>query len=244
MSEKKQNIVLLTASIDPAASNTPLTQITNAQVRLDQYIRNINRLIESRAFDVIIFCENTNYVFDHTALLEKAGNNKVEIEFLRFTGNYSKVSELGKGYGEGEIIKYAIENSKYLKENAVFYKLTGRIFITNIKQIVRMDQQKDVIFIKAQRTASVIDARFFKTSVTFFKEHLISVFTEVNDHQKNYLEMVYFKKLSKVDGIQKFSEFPKFTGLSGSTGEKYDQSAYEYLKYSLLLRFGFLNIKK
>lgn len=242
MSKIKQNIILLTASIDPTASNTPLTQLTNPQVRLKQYLVNINRLIESKAFDVIIFCENTNYSFDNALLMEKAKSYNVHLEFLKFTGNYSKISELGKGYGEGEIIKHTLENSKYLNEDSVFYKLTGRVFVKNINRIVKKDGHKELIFIRAQRAVPIIDARFFKTSVKFFKENLIDAYKEVNDIKKNYLEMVYFNKLKKINNIERFAEYPKFTGLSGSTGEKYDQSRYEYAKYSLLLKLGFLNL--
>ncbi|MFO0358015.1 MAG: hypothetical protein ACK50A_13760 [Sphingobacteriaceae bacterium] len=242
MPNRSGNIILLTASIDPAVSNTPLTKITDPKIRLAQYTQVIEKLIETGAFSIIIFCENTNYEFNKDVLLNKAIQKGIELEFISFSGDHEKVKQLGKGYGEGEIIKYAIEHSKHLNDEAIFYKLTGRVFIKNIKRIVNKDHKKQTIFIRAQRNKRIIDARFFKTSVKFFKEHLMNVFTEVNDLQKHYLEMVYFEKLNGIGHIDRFSEFPFITGLSGSTGEKYDQSKYEYFKYSLLLRTGFLNV--
>lgn len=242
MAALSKNIILLTASIDPAVSGTPLTQIVDPKIRLTQYVNVMEQLINAGIFEIIVFCENTNFEFPKDDLKEKANKRGITLEFLSFSGDHQKVKQLGKGYGEGEIIKYAIEHSKYLTEDAVFYKLTGRIFISNLERIVKRDKQKQNIFIRAQRNKKIIDARFFKVSVSFFKKHLLNAFHEVNDLQKHYLEMVYFEKLKDLNGIERFSEFPKVIGLSGSTGEKYDQSAYEYFKYDLLLKAGFLSV--
>ncbi|MBP9068756.1 MAG: hypothetical protein KBG47_04570 [Bacteroidia bacterium] len=236
-------ILLLTASVDPAASKTPFTHLLDPKLRLQEYLQNIKRIIEEGVFEKIVFCENTNYNYDYSEIVRFAKSKNVELEPLVFEGNYEKISHQGKGYGEGQIIKYAIMNSKLLLPDSVFYKLTGRIFIRNIASIVRKNKAKEVIFIRAQRKVRIVDARFFKTSVAFFKAHLMEEFVNVNDPEKHYLEMVYFEKLQTINGISRFNEFPYFMGVSGSTGKKYDQSLYEYLKYSLLLKAGFLNIR-
>jgi len=236
-------ILLMTASIDPAASKTPFTHLLDPKLRLEEYLKNIKRIIEEGVFKKIVFCENTNYNYDYSEIINFAKNKNVDLEPLVFEGNYEKISQQGKGYGEGEIIKYAIMNSKFLLPDSVFYKLTGRIFVRNIASIVRKNRSKEIIFIKAQRKVRIVDARFFKTSVAFFKEHLMEEFVNVNDPEKHYLEMVYFEKLKTIPGISRFNEFPYFMGVSGSTGEKYDQSLYEYFKYSILLKAGFLNVR-
>ncbi len=41
-----------------------------------------------------------------------------------------------KGYGEGEIISYALNNSKYLKNSESFYKLTGGLTVENINDVL------------------------------------------------------------------------------------------------------------
>ncbi|MBV8887332.1 MAG: hypothetical protein JO235_25510 [Chroococcidiopsidaceae cyanobacterium CP_BM_RX_35] len=43
--------------------------------------------------------------------------------------------EYGKGWGEGEIIEYAINHSKILNKSTRFYKVTGRLFVENFTQI-------------------------------------------------------------------------------------------------------------
>ena len=238
-----KEILLLTASVDPAASKTPFTHLLDPKLRLEEYLNNIKKIIEVGVFDKIVFCENTNYNYDYSEIVKFAKSKNVELEPLIFEGNYEKIGKQGKGYGEGEIIKYAIMNSRLLTTDSVFYKLTGRIFVRNKASIVRKNKQKEIIFIKAQRKVRIVDARFFKSSVVFFKQHLMDEFVHVNDPAKHYLEMVYFEKLKSIDGISRFNEFPYFAGISGSTGKKYDQSLYEYVKYSLLLKASFLNIK-
>lgn len=240
---KCNEILLLTASVNPAASKTPFTHILDPKVRLAEYLQNIKKIIAENVFEKIVFCENTNYNYDYSQIVAFAKSKNVTLEPLVFEGNYEKISQQGKGYGEGQIIKYAIMNSRLLMPDSVFYKLTGRIFVRNIASIVKKNKDKDIIFIKAQRKVKIVDARFFKTSVAFFKEHLLDEFVKVNDPEKHYLEMVYFEKLKNFNGISRFNEFPYFLGVSGSTGKKYDQSLYEYLKYSLLLKTGFLNIR-
>ncbi|MDZ4664514.1 MAG: hypothetical protein SGJ15_06535 [Bacteroidota bacterium] len=240
--DERSDILLLTASINPAASKTPLTFVLDPQQRLSEYLQNLEKIIETRVFKKIIFCENTHFEYDYSHIISHAKNNNIILEALVFKGNYEKVEQQGKGYGEGEIIKYAIANSKLLDPDSVFYKLTGRIFVKNINSIVKHNKQKEIIFIRAARKKRIIDARFFKTSVRFFKQNLIDEFEKVDDYKKKYLEMVYFEKLHDQKGVFAFNEFPYFIGTSGSTGKKYDQSAYEYFKYSLLLKFGLLGV--
>lgn len=241
MSEATE-ILLLTASVDPAASKTPFTNMVDPKQRLEEYLVNIKKIVDEKVFAKIVFCENTNYEFDYQKIIAEARAKNVELEVLRFKGDYDGINKQGKGYGEGEIIKYALKHSKLIGPNSIFYKLTGRIFIKNLASIVKNNTHKDVIFIKAQRTALKVDVRFFKSSVQFFSSHLIDEYTKVNDPGGHFLEMVYYEKLRTVAGISRFTEFPNFTGTSGSTGQAYDQSPYEYFKYSMLLKTGFLNV--
>lgn len=235
-------ILLLTASVDPGVSKTPFTNMVNPKQRLEEYLANIKKIVDEQIFTKIIFCENTNFEFDYGKIINNASAKNVELEVLRFKGDYDGIHKHGKGYGEGEIIKYAMTHSKLMDANSIFYKLTGRISVKNLASIVKNNSNKDVIFIKAQRTALKVDVRFFKSSVKFFSTHLMDEYIKVDDPRGHYLEMVYYEKLRNIQGISRFNEFPKFSGTSGSTGQAYDQSLYEYLKYSLLLKAGFLNL--
>ena len=59
-------------------------------------------------------------------------NTKKEFEWISFQGNTTKTQEKGKGYGEGEIIEYAINHSQLLAKSKMLMKLTGRFYVKNM----------------------------------------------------------------------------------------------------------------
>jgi len=237
------NILLLTGSIDPRVSNTPMTVLNNPQERLKQYTDNITKLIKYSDFDVILFCENTNYQFDYSAFIKMAAEHKKIFEAIVFKGNAEKIERSGKGFGEGEIIKYAIENSSYLLPATVFYKLTGRLFVDNINELILKNSRKETIFIKFKFDKPMVDTRFFKSSVSFFQNTLLSSYESVNDFDGYYLEMVYYDVLKNKANIHVFSDYPNIKGVSGSTGLNYDLGWFKLAAYRVLLKLGFLTVK-
>lgn len=240
--ERNNCILLLTASIDPAVSNTPFTVLKDPAVRWQQYEANLMAILKLNVFGKIIFCENTDYHGDYQGWLKAAKNAGTELEILRFTGNKTFIEKQGKGYGEGEIIEHAIQHSKWLKGHTAFYKLTGRVQVKNLKQIVSLHDKDEVLFVRAQRKKEIADTRLFKCTVDFYNSHLSGAYREVNDLSGLYLEKVFFKRLKKAGNIRPFGIFPRFSGISGSTNEVYDLPFKEYFKYSLLLKLGFLSI--
>ncbi len=243
MIQNTHTILLLTASIDPGISNTPMTFISNPIERLQQYTDNIKRILTHSNFDVIVFCENTAYDFDYAELKLLAGKHHKIMETLVFKGTTKQIESFGKGYGEGEIIKYAIENSNYLMPDSLFYKLTGRLYVENINDLLLQNVSKENCFIKFKYNKPMVDTRFFKSSVPFFKENLISAYEHVDDRNGRYLEMVYFDQLKHNKQISTFSNYPNIQGLSGSTGMKYDLGFLKYTAYQMCLKLGLLTVK-
>lgn len=119
--------LLLTACINPG--DMPNNILTNIIERETQYINALKFYLDNTPFKVV-FIENTlhdcssqfgNYI--------KAGR----LEYITFNGNtYNKT--LGKGFGEGQIIKYGFETSKLLNEAQNIMKITGRLQLSNILQ--------------------------------------------------------------------------------------------------------------
>lgn len=240
--ERNKRILLLSASIDPSVSNTPLTELKDPLVRWRQYEQNLLSVLNQRIFGIIIFCENTMFEGDYSLWQTVAASTGTQLEILRFEGNKTNIEKQGKGYGEGEIIAYALEHSKHLPPEASFYKLTGRIQVKNLKQIVERHEKDELLFIRAQRNKPIADTRLFKCSVSFYRRYLLNGYLEVDDLKGHYLEKIYFQRLKTATPVKPFSVFPKFSGVSGSTNDTYDLPLKEYLKYSLLLRLGFLSI--
>ncbi len=135
MIEKKQQMgetLLMTATIN--VGSTPQVTIKDDQERLLQYLCALISWIKSPNISTIVFCENSNTSYDFEAIKQFAQNEGKILEVLVFDGN-KESQRYGKGYGEGKILDYAINNSKYLTDEVDFYKITGRLFISNFETI-------------------------------------------------------------------------------------------------------------
>ncbi|MGL5931837.1 MAG: hypothetical protein ACRCY7_02870 [Cetobacterium sp.] len=180
---------------------------------------------------------------DYTELYTYSKIYKKKLEILKFKGNITEVKKRGKGYGEGEIIEFALKNSKYLKnEEDYFYKFTGRVFIENINVILKENIKVNNFLVESNKL-KIMDTKFFKIKISDYKKYLIDKYKEVNDFETNYLEHVFYKYLSKVDEIKAFKNYPKYIGISGSTGKKYTLGRLKYLKQIIKLKLGYMDIK-
>ena len=111
--------------------------VNNTAERLNQYESAIERYIKYSVFDTIVFVETSNYNFNKNRFNELAEVHNKRFEYITFRGNFEKVKENGKSYGEAEAILYGIKNSRLLEKEDTIYKATGRIFLKNSKKIVK-----------------------------------------------------------------------------------------------------------
>ena len=137
MNNNSTEVLLLTASINPG--KTPDVAIKDPQERLFEYIISLLAWIELTNIEKIVFCENTACQYNFNQIIELAKKKGKSLEILIFNGN-TKSQKYGKGYGEGEIIKYALKYSKHLSYQTSFYKMTGRLFVKNFNEI-QIDHQ-------------------------------------------------------------------------------------------------------
>jgi len=199
--KKNKNTLLITGAIDISNYAVPFVKITNLQERLQQYLDSLDYAINHYSkVDYIVFCENTNYSYDYSDLQKKAEKKGKKLEVLTFKGDYENIQKKGKGYGEGEIIKYALNHSAILAQSNCFYKLTGRVCVANFDKIIRTTPFENAFvfspwfereFKRYTRTS------FYKASIPFYKQNLMDAYLEVDDNQGKYLEHVFFDKLSK-----------------------------------------------
>ncbi len=244
MTDNRKNILLITGAIDISSYQIPATRIIDLQERLQQYLYSIEYAIDHyHKVGHIVFCENTNYKYDYSFLQEKARRQKKVLEVLTFSGDYENIQNKGKGYGEGEIIKYALANSKQLQKSQFFYKLTGRVIITNMDRVVKSTYCANAFifppdFTQMDENNDVVETIFYKVDTLFFKQQLIDAYLEVNDRQNRYLEHVFFDKIKHLP-INSFRVYPIMVGYSASTGGVYTKSKIILLKNSIYNKLGF-----
>lgn len=132
MVSEVNEVLLVTAAIN--VESTPYISIRDKKERLLQYLTSLVAWIKLTNINTIVFCENTATDYDFQEIVEFAKSEGKTLEILIFNGN-KKAQKYGKGYGEGEIIEYAIQHSYYLRNKVSFYKITGRLFIPEFDRI-------------------------------------------------------------------------------------------------------------
>jgi len=219
-------LILLTGCINP--NGMSFTQLTDVNERQKQYVDAIHYYIKETDCK-IIFCENSNtninYLFN---------NYNERLEILTFRGNKDK--QRGKGYGEAEIIKYAFQKSKWLKDNKIVIKITGRLIVKNIKQIIKSIQpEKEFITCLFHSDLKFADSRIVCASSSFYKEFYTKRYL-INDSCGVYFEHILCSTVleSPLPFIP-FPEEPLITGISGSTGKSYHIQSSNF-KHKLLYK--------
>lgn len=219
MKNKIYPVLLITGTIN-VSTRVPFVAVTNPDIRLKDYISTINWAIKSTNFDSIVFCENSGFNLNVETIDTFAKAKNKRFEYMTFIGNIETIQKKGKGYGEGEIIQYALNNSKLLQENSIFCKLTGRLMIKNINDLIKKPQNY-FMHIKGEKK---IDTRFYCIKKQDYVKIFYDSYKKVNDLNGYYLENVFYNDLilSNIK-YRCFYGKPYFLGISGSTGVRYEE---------------------
>jgi len=199
------------------------TKLQNSDHRKKQYIKALDWYIKNTKFN-IIFTENSNCDFSN---MYKKYIEENRLEYLTYNGNdYDK--SLGKGFGEANIIKYAINNSKLICDDDCIIKITGRVKVLNISKLININAKE----IQCNRNNNkYIESTIFSFPIQFFKKYFIKNINLINDSKSFYFEHALYKSVNEQNEFKK-SEFkmnPKIDGFRGTTGRKYSNQRDNYL---------------
>lgn len=209
-------VVIITSAILPAPKVFMLA-ISDPQARLVQVFACLQQWILEAKAKRIVICDGTVDASLFSPFSELAKNHGVELEVLTFSSSQSLISRLGKGYGEGEILRHVMLNSRLLRDANCFYKITGRLYIRNFQEICLSHSAIPVVFNRKPRPG-VADTRFFKCSVDYFKRNLMDAFKQANDPNGVFLEHLYCSILEADTMLVPFNIQPQIVGRSGTTG--------------------------
>lgn len=223
--------------------NSNLTILVNVEERIKQYLQSICFYLSCNSVDQIIICDNSNFDYSRFSTFFQAISDK-KIEYLFFEGDKAKILEKGKGYGEGEIMKYILDRSKILlPEMRSFIKVTGRLKVLNIDDILAKASPEIDYFQRAGSNPfnylKAIDTRFYQCTFNTFKNYLIDEYQKVNDNNGFFLEHCYYRCFLVTHlAIRGFDILPVLSGISGSTGLFYDESWSKKIVKKLLYRIA------
>lgn len=237
-------VLLVTGTIRP---NTNISvEINNKDERLREYINCLKYYICKSEIAKIVFCENSRYTFNQNSLFKLAQKYNKQLEILQFEGDVEKIGIYGKGYGEGEIIEYAFNNSKLIKNSDYFIKVTGRLIVNNLKQIIDKMVYPKTYFNLDLYGYQCIDTRLYGMTTEQYRNTFIHLYYNVRDRRnRRIIEKIFINTIRKNNiHIYNFPVYPEIIGCSGSSAIDYAKDI-RYIKWVLKIesRLNIINSK-
>jgi len=225
--------ILITSSIIPHDSGVKLS---DPQQRLFHAIESIDQWIRVAPGARLILCDGSN--FDFRPIIKERFPD-VEVECLCFENDRSKIITYGRGYGEGEIVKYALKHSQFLRDTYVFAKCSSKLWVENYVEC-SSNWQGDCLFSGVfKNTFSIlkpiemiqVDTRFYIVRKDFYLSNLIDAHHKINLPSGFGLEDCFYYALlaTKQQGYL-FASPPTIRGVGGGTGTYYKSNWTRVLK--------------
>lgn len=230
--------ILITSSITP---HDKAVRLADPQQRLFHAIESITNWIRLAPHARIVLCDGSN--FDFRPIVRKQFPT-TSIECLFFQNDYSKIMTYGRGYGEGEIIKFALIHSNYLRDSDAFTKCTSKLWVDNYSECL-IKMHGDCLFSGVFKNAFSItkpiemvqvDTRFYIVKNDFYLSRLIDAHQQIGVAPGFGLEDSFYHSLTAMDKkMYLFSTPPVIRGVGGGTGKYYKYSWQRILKEKIRL---------
>jgi len=117
--------LLITATFDEG--RTPHVALTGIKERVVKHMEGLIAWLKDPSIDRIVFVKNCGAKIRPAVLERFAGDYGKELEYLQVSSASQTVFR-GKGYGEGDLIRQALQASKILRESDNFFKITGKLY--------------------------------------------------------------------------------------------------------------------
>jgi hypothetical protein len=233
--------ILLTSSVTAYDKGV---RLQDAGQRASYALESINRWRQLAPLNPLVLCDGSDFDFSPVVA---AVNNSASIECLSFQNNINKVQRQGRGFGEGEIVRFAIENSSFIKNRSCFAKCTSKLWINNFAQC--MSQWSNTMLLKGvfnnafspihPTQFAYIDTRFYAMEVEIYKSHFLLAHEAIGTTSGYGLEECFrdvFLSLGCPSNLM--SVPPVICGVGGGTGAYYRNTTVriikERLRYALI----------
>lgn len=199
----------------------------------------------------IVICDGSSYDFSKEMQVRFPTAN---IECLHFENDQHLVRQFGRGYGEGEIVKFAIQRSLTIKKYGCFAKCSSKLWVDNFKACLSFWNGKILckgvfmnIFSPFKKTyLSYIDTRFYICNTEFYIKHLLHAHHSINLPSGRGLEECFRDVIitNRMNHIL-MPIYPIIGGVGGGTGEYYRTPARRRIKekFRIFIAKQFTNFK-
>jgi len=168
---------------------------------------------------------------DDLALLREAGCTVEQVAYQQDDG---LVRERGKGFAEGRLIAFALDNSELLREASGFFKCTGKIICRNFESISRLIEHERLraafwMGSYGGTDLRLVDLRFYFADRALFRETLQPAY-ESSHASTLMVEGSVTSALAPVLSQTRMLH-PRLSGFSGGLDQQYPEIALGDLEY-------------
>ena len=231
--------ILLTSSV---IAMDPTVALKSKESRIFHTLESIEKWRQISPNSHFVICDGSDY--DFSDLLNKEFPS-LKIESLHFMNNVDLIQKHGKGYGEGEIIRYALDNSIFLREADWFVKCTAKLWVENFNSCILQWNKKFVckayfanVFSLRRSVLEYIDTRFYMVDKDFYLNNFSNAYKNLSLDDGSSIETEFLRVLvdKKLDHCM-FRVPPIISGVGGGSGKYYNSSTLRKIKESLRTRF-------
>lgn len=221
-------------------------RLTNPTDRINYTLESIERWLSIVPSIRLVVCDNSGFDFSQ-AVKERFPN--ADIENIFFVADTNLVKYHGKGYGEGEIIKYALQNSNYLKQADFFAKCTAKLWVENFNECLNEWNGRFLckatflnVFSIKKTQFNHIDTRFYLANKDFYLKYLLTAHLDLGGTtgmsiEDRFRDVILMNKMNRVI----FNSPPVIGGVGGGTGKYYNTRLSKKIKEILRSRLVKLN---
>ncbi|MBU3589018.1 hypothetical protein [Polynucleobacter sp. 80A-SIGWE] len=227
--------ILLTSSVIAMDQSVHLK---DEKLRIFHTLESIKKWLDISPKNKYVLCDGSG--FDFSSLVAEHFPN-ANIECLSFNNDPALIKIHGKGFGEGEIIRYALEHSEILSESQWFSKCTAKLWVDNFLECTAEWNGKflcQVFFSNAfslkRSKPEYIDTRFYIADTNFYKAYLAHAHIDIGgvsgiSIEDRFLEIAMREHLSGFI----FKNPPVVCGVGGGSGKYYKDSRIRRVKERL-----------
>ena len=224
--------ILLTSSV---IAMDPTVLLVDQNSRIFHTIESLRNWLSISPNNQYVICDGSNFDF---SILVRKNFPGAKVECLYFKNQEALVSLHGKGYGEGEIIKYALKNSSYLKTSPWFAKCTAKLWVENYIQC--LNEWNGTFLCKAffanvftlkKVKLEYIDTRFYLVNKEFYQHNFLDAHIGIGGHEGISIEDRFLAIL--LSGNLKHFLFkvpPTVCGVGGGSGKYYKNTFLRRIK--------------
>jgi len=123
--------VLLTSSV---VAHDASVRLRDTDERLRLAMESVAEWLKIEPRQPLVLCDGSSYNFTDRV---RVAFPQARIECLHYENPHELVHWHGRGYGEGEIVRYAINHSRFIAEANCFVKCSSKLWVRNFHECMQ-----------------------------------------------------------------------------------------------------------